>query len=100
MCLFEEDGLLRRVAAAKEHPHPRVIVLTDSDTAGRQLRSRLVQDAPGALHAFLGTHDSSAAGESRWHKAGNVGVEHAAPEAIRRALDAARPAASLGEAVL
>ena len=58
-------------------PPPRVIVLTDSDTAGRQMRSRLVQDAPGALHAFIGAHESSATKETEWHKVGNVGVEHA-----------------------
>jgi 5S rRNA maturation endonuclease (ribonuclease M5) len=73
-----------------------VVVLTDSDVAGRQLRSRLVQDAPLCLHAFIGTHLSSAAEDTEWHRAGNVGVEHAAPEAIRDALAARREAHSAG----
>jgi ribonuclease M5 len=74
----------------------RVVVLTDPDVAGRQLRSRVVQQVPGARHAFLGAHETTAARDTKHHKAGNVGVEHAAPEAIRRALDRARPAASEG----
>lgn len=73
-----------------------VVVLTDSDVAGRQLRSRLVQDAPLCLHAFIGTHLSSAAEDTEWHRAGNVGVEHAAPEAIRDAVAARRAAHSAG----
>jgi len=86
------------VAAAVEKAPPggAVIVLTDSDTAGRQLRSRIVQDVPGCLHAFIGAHESSAAEETRYHRAGNVGVEHARPDVIRRALAAARPSSSSG----
>ena len=74
----------------------RVVVLTDADVAGRQLRSRVVQQVPGAWHAFLGAHETTAARDTKHHKAGNVGVEHATPEAIRRALDRSRPAASEG----
>jgi len=74
----------------------RVVVLTDADVAGRQLRSRIVQQVPGAWHAFLGAHETTAERDTKHHKAGNVGVEHAAPEAIRRALNLARPAASEG----
>ena len=74
----------------------RVVVLTDADVAGRQLRSRIVQQVPGAWHAFLGAHETTAERDTKHHKAGNVGVEHAAPEAIRKALNLARPAASEG----
>ena len=74
----------------------RVVVLTDAGVAGRQLRSRIVQQVPGAWHAFLGAHETTAERDTKHHKAGNVGVEHAAPEAIRKALNLARPAASEG----
>ena len=55
-----------------------------------------MQQVPGAWHAFLGAHETTAERDTKHHKAGNVGVEHAAPEAIRRALNLARPAASEG----
>jgi ribonuclease M5 len=73
-----------------------VVVLTDCDVAGRQLRSRVVLEVPTALHAFLGAHESSAAADTKWHAAGNVGVEHASVGAIRGAVRRARRAHSDG----
>ena len=34
---------------------------------------RIVQYVPGCLHAFIGTHESSAAQDTRNHQVGNVG---------------------------
>ena len=53
-------------------------------------------EVPRALHAFIGVHESSASVDTEHHRAGNVGVEHAAPGTIRRALRLARRAASAG----
>jgi hypothetical protein len=69
-----------------------VVVLTDADVAGRQLRTRVALEVPSALHAFIGAHESVAREATKWHEAGNVGVEHAAPTAVRRALFGARRA--------
>ena len=74
-----------------------IIVLTDADVAGRQLRTRVVLEVPSALHAFLGAHESVAETGTKWHEAGNVGVEHAAPADVARALFGARAAHSDGK---
>lgn len=74
----------------------RVVVLTDSDVAGRQMRGKIVREAPGAYHAFLGTHLSSAKEDTATHRAGNVGVEHASVENLRNAVAGARRAACAG----
>ena len=69
-----------------------VVVLTDADVAGRQLRTRVALEVPSALHAFIGAHESVCREATKWHEAGNVGVEHAAPEAVARAIFGARRA--------
>ena len=74
----------------------RVVVLTDSDVAGRQMRGKIVRQAPDAYHAFLGTHLSSARADTATHRAGNVGVEHASAENLRDAVAGARRAACAG----
>ena len=75
----------------------KIIALTDADVAGRQLRTRVVLEVPSALHAFLGAHESVAETGTKWHEAGNVGVEHAAPADVARALFGARAAHSDGK---
>ena len=55
-----------------------------------------LREAPGAYHAFLGTHLSSAKEDSATHRAGNVGVEHASVENLRNAVAGARRAACAG----
>ncbi|KAL4427952.1 hypothetical protein ABPG75_002041 [Micractinium tetrahymenae] len=67
-----------------------VIVLTDPDVAGRQARRQLDEALPGCLHAFLPLPLATAGAATKHHEEGNVGVEHAAPEAIRAALAAPR----------
>ena len=89
------DVVIAKLAAAA-NDGARVVVLTDSDVAGRQMRGVVVREVPGALHAFLGTHLSSAETDTATHKAGNVGVEHASVKDIRTAVAQARPAASAG----
>lgn len=59
-----------------------VIVLTDPDGAGERIRHIISREVPGCKHAFLTREEAT--GEH------GLGVEHAAPEAIRRALTKAR----------
>lgn len=59
-----------------------LIVFTDPDTAGEQIRKRIMERFPGAKQAFL-TRDEAA-------KAGDIGIENASPESIERALSMAR----------
>ena len=89
------DVVIAKLATAA-NDGARVVVLTDSDVAGRQMRGVVVREVPSALHAFLGTHLSSAKTDTATHKAGNVGVEHASVKDIRTAVAQARPAASAG----
>ena len=55
-----------------------IIVFTDPDTAGEQIRRRIMKRFPEAKEAFL---DRSLAA-----KAGDIGIENASPEAIRDSL--------------
>ena len=55
-----------------------IIIFTDPDTAGEQIRRRLAERYPNAEHAFL---DRTLA-----EKDGDIGIENASPESIREAL--------------
>lgn len=55
-----------------------VIIFTDPDHAGERIRSRITEKVKGCKHAFL-------AQEEALNK-GDIGIEHASPEAIRQAL--------------
>lgn len=55
-----------------------IIVFTDPDTAGEQIRRRILERFPEAKEAFL---DQALAA-----KAGDIGIENASPEAIQEAL--------------
>ena len=57
-----------------------IIIFTDPDHAGRQIRERLTKLYPDALQAYL-TQDQA-------EKAGDIGIENAAPDAILSALTA------------
>lgn len=63
--------------------HNGVIVLTDPDVAGESIRRRVAAIATTCRHARI-PRDACLRG-------GDVGVEHASPEAVREALSAARP---------
>ncbi|QED45875.1 ribonuclease M5 [Cytobacillus dafuensis] len=57
-----------------------VIVLTDPDYPGQKIRNTIKEKVPGCKHAFIEKVDAI-------HKYGKgVGVEHASPEVIRKAL--------------
>ncbi|WP_308637013.1 ribonuclease M5 [Paenibacillus silvisoli] len=70
------EAVLKRVALAQERRG--VIIFTDPDHAGERIRKIVAQHAPGCKHAFLPQ-------EEALYK-GDIGVENASPEAIRRAL--------------
>ena len=55
-----------------------IIVFTDPDTAGEQIRRRILERFPEAKEAFL---DQALAA-----KAGDIGIENASPESIQEAL--------------
>lgn len=59
-----------------------VIILTDPDTAGEQIRRRIIDAVGPCKHAHI-PRDSAT-------KAGDIGVENARPAAILAALEAAR----------
>jgi ribonuclease M5 len=59
-----------------------IIVFTDPDFAGEQIRKRLADRFPDAGHAYLDRLDASASGD--------VGIENGSPEAIRKAISKCR----------
>ena len=60
----------------------RIIIFTDSDYMGSQIRKDLAKHLPNAKHAYLSQDKSS--------KEGDIGVENAKPEDILKALENAR----------
>lgn len=71
-----DAAVLRRIVLA--HERRGVIVFTDPDHAGERIRRIISQRIPGCKHAFLTREEA----ESK----GDIGVENAAPEVIRKAL--------------
>ena len=65
-----------------------IIVFTDPDTAGEQIRRRILERFPGAKEAFLD--------QSEAEKDGDIGIENASPESIIRALEKAHAPVSEG----
>ncbi len=63
-----------------------IIVFTDPDFAGEQIRKRITEKFPEAKQAYLTQ-------EEAW-KAGDIGIENAKPEDIRDALSKARATAA------
>ncbi|MBU5668717.1 ribonuclease M5 [Peptoniphilus sp. MSJ-1] len=59
-----------------------IIIFTDSDYMGSQIRKRIAEEFPNAKHAYLSQAVST--------KKGDIGVENASPEEILKALKAAR----------
>lgn len=72
--------------------HRGIIVLTDPDGPGEEIRRRIEQAVPNCRHASLSRADAKG-------KQG-IGVEHARPDAIRSALFAARGPAPAGTAAV
>ncbi|KRN27910.1 hypothetical protein IV38_GL001749 [Lactobacillus selangorensis] len=73
------DAVLEKIALAQEKRG--VIVFTDPDFHGEKIRKIISQNVPGVKHAFLPRADAKP------YKKGSLGVEHANPAAILRALD-------------
>ena len=73
-------SLGRRALADIEAAYKRrgIIILTDPDSAGERIRRFLAERFPEAGHAFIPKEEATANDD--------IGVEQAAPEAIRRAL--------------
>ena len=67
-----------------------IVILTDPDHAGEETRRRLTELFPDAKQAYLSRPDAEKVKNGR---VTDVGVENAAPEAIREALLAAKAAA-------
>lgn len=59
-----------------------LIIFTDSDYVGSQIRQRIAKEIPTAKHAYLSQKVST--------KNGDIGVENASPEEILKALKASR----------
>lgn len=68
----------------KAYEERGLILLMDPDFSGEEIRRRLNRRFPLAKNAFLAREDAL--------RNGDVGIENASPEAIRAALEAARPA--------
>lgn len=85
------DGNVERIRAAYEKTG--IIILTDPDFAGENIRRRLADLFPGAKHAYLARPEAS---KCRGGQVLDIGVENAAPEAIREALLAARAKTAAG----
>lgn len=75
-------AVIDRVRLAQERRG--VIILTDPDYAGEQIRRRLSQAVPGCRHAFVPRIDAT--------RDDDIGVENASPAAIRAALSKVRTA--------
>ncbi|CAM3672735.1 ribonuclease M5 [Marinicrinis lubricantis] len=72
-----DEHVLHTIRLAQERRG--VIIFTDPDHPGERIRSIISEHVPGCKHAFLNVQEAKAKGK--------VGVEHASPEAIRRALE-------------
>lgn len=65
----------------KAYHEKGIIIFTDPDHAGEQIRKRVLEKFPGAGEAFLDRKDAQ--------RDGDIGIENAAPESIREALEKA-----------
>lgn len=66
---------------AKAYEEKGIIILTDPDRAGEEIRRRLTERFPGAVQAYVARDKATAAGD--------IGIENAKPEAIAEALEKA-----------
>jgi ribonuclease M5 len=74
------EAVLKRIELAQQRRG--VIVFTDPDSPGERIRKIVAERVPGCKHAFL-TKDEARGKDG-------IGVEHASPAAIRRALEQVR----------
>ena len=76
---FSRNTLANIAAAYKKRG---IIILTDPDSAGENIRNFLSKKFPQAKHAYIPRDEATANND--------VGIEQAAPESIRRALSKVR----------
>ena len=74
----------------KAYREKGIIVFTDPDHAGANIRNALTGRFPRALQAYLSRGEAE--------KSGDIGIENASPEAIRRALERALSSGGSGRA--
>ncbi|KAK3284422.1 hypothetical protein CYMTET_7923 [Cymbomonas tetramitiformis] len=67
-----------------------LMVLADPDVAGRHMRALINTKFESVRHAFIPVDQATSTEATKNHEAGNVGVEHASPEAIKAAIAGAR----------
>ena len=79
------DEALEQIRSAYETRG--IVILTDPDHAGEEIRRRLMELFPDAKHAYLSRPDAE---KEKQGRVVDVGVENAPPEAIRDALLAAK----------
>ncbi|UQZ84896.1 Ribonuclease M5 [Paenibacillus konkukensis] len=70
------DEIIKRIKLAQQRRG--VIVLTDPDHAGERIRKIITARVPGCKHAFITQEEATSRGD--------IGVENASPETIRKAL--------------
>lgn len=73
-------GVMERIKSAQQRRG--VIIFTDPDFAGEKIRKKIAQEIPGCKHAFLPREEAK--------KDGDIGIENASPESIRKALEKVR----------
>lgn len=73
-------GVMERIKSAQERRG--VIIFTDPDFAGEKIRKKIAAEVPGCKHAFLPREEAK--------KNGDIGIENATPESIRKALEKVR----------
>ncbi|MDF2718037.1 MAG: rnmV, partial [Paenibacillus sp.] len=74
------EDVYRRIELAQQKRG--VIIFTDPDHAGERLRRLITARVPGCKHAFLSQEEAT--------KKGDIGIENASPETIRKALAAVK----------
>lgn len=75
-----DRGVIERIRLAQERRG--VIIFTDPDHAGERIRKIISERVPGCKHAFITRQEALLKGD--------IGVENADPETIRRALERLR----------
>lgn len=66
---------------AKAYEEKGIVILTDPDHAGEQIRRKLSEKFPDAVQAYVAREDATCADD--------IGVENSSPEVIREALEKA-----------
>ncbi|WP_380026514.1 ribonuclease M5 [Effusibacillus consociatus] len=74
------ESFLKQVERAQRERG--VIIFTDPDYPGERIRKIVAKRVPGCKHAFLPKEEAM--------ENGDIGIENASPESIRRALEAVR----------